>query len=512
MIRVVVLGGGVSGLASAWLLRQRFRDQGREVSVRVLEASDVPGGTMRTEVVEGYRLEWGPNGFLDSEPAMLRLVDELGIRDALFPADAASARRFLLRDGRPTLVPTSPGAFLRSPLLSIGAKAALLGEPFRPRHDGDGEESVAAFVRRRLGPEFVTRLVDPMVTGIYAGDVERLSLDAAFPRLRAIEREHGSLVRGMIARGRERRRERKRAARTAPTPGSADAASRSAGGGPAGPAGHLTSFREGMGQLVGALADGLGEAVTTGAEVLAVLPRDDGAFDVTYRVGDPDRGGMGGFVARAVTRREGEKALIADVVVSALPAEALARILAPWRPDEADVIGDVEAAPVAVVALGFDRAHVRHPLDGFGMLIPRVEGLRTLGALFTSTLFPGRAPEGKVLVRCMIGGALDRAVADEPEASLVEAVIGEMGRVLGFDAPPEMARVFRHRKGIPQYDVGHLDRVAAADRVEADVPGFYITGNSLRGIAVNACVKDATRVADRASTRVAAPSRSRSGR
>jgi oxygen-dependent protoporphyrinogen oxidase len=485
----------VTGLAAAWLIRERFRDQGRELAIRVLEADAVAGGTMRTDLVDGFRVEWGPNGFLDHEPAMLRFVDELGLRDQLLPANASSARRFLLHRGRPILLPSSPGAFFRSPLLGAGAKASLLAEPFRPRYGGSEEETVASFVRRRLGPEFVSRLVEPMVTGIFAGDVERLSLDAAFPRLRALEREHGSLLRGMVARGRELRRARRRGD---PVPS----------GGPAGPGGHLTSFREGMGQLVSTLTDSLGDALITRAPVVALLPRDDGAFEITYRVGDPGRRDLGSLFARAVARRQGERSLIADVVVSALPAGALAPLLAPWRPDEASRIAGVPVAPVAVVALGFDRAQVRHPLDGFGMLIPREEGIRTLGALWTSSLFPHRAPEGMVLLRCMIGGALDRTVADDPESSLLATVVGEMGAVLGFEGPPRMTRVYRHRKGIPQYEVGHLDRVAAADRLEAEVPGLFITGNSLRGVAVNACVKDATRVADR----VSAPARRRSRR
>jgi len=485
VIRVAVLGGGVSGLASAYCVMRALEAAGVEHHLRVYERAPGVGGTMGTDAIDGYRCEWGPNGFLDNEPATLALLETLGMTP--LRSSSLTSRRYLWKSGRMQLLPLSPPAFLGTGLLSPLAKLRVLTEVLRPARRDGVDESVADFARRRLGDAFVRTFVDPMVTGIYAGDAERLSVRAAMPKLAELEDTYGGLFRGMVARARERKRE-----------------GRATDSGAAGPGGVLHGLPLGMGELVTTLRDALGDRVVTGATVTGVFPAEDAGFEVVLRPdGAPPAGAGGGDAgdgesrdARAVSRRGREERVRADVVVSALPADSLAAFVRPWRPSAARALEGIPTAPVAVVCLGFDRDRVRHPLDGFGMLIPRDQGLRTLGVLFSSTVFEGRAPEGKVLVRAMIGGAHDPAVVREDEAVIVDAVRRELDPILGLDGTPDLTRVYVHGRGIPQYTRGHLDRVAAVDALEASTEGLFVTGNSVRGVAVNACVKDAYRVAE----------------
>jgi oxygen-dependent protoporphyrinogen oxidase len=473
MSTVAVVGGGVSGLACAYLIRRRLREAGAsDVRVRLLEASDRTGGHIRTDAVDGYRCEWGPNGFLDNEPRMLELVEMLGLGPNLVRSNDLARRRFIYRRGALHLLPASPPAFLRTGLIGPLAKARVLMEPLVPGRRNGPEESVASFGRRRLGRAFAEAFLDPMVSGIFAGDIDRLSLQAAFPRMVELERDHGGLFRAMIALQRERKREQR-------ATGDGDAAPR----GPAGPGGVLHSLEGGMETLVRTLTDALGDDVRVSTRVDTIAPLDDGVFELTV---------------------DGAT-MTADTVVLASPTPAQARWLRPWEPDVAAAFERVEAAPISVVCLGYARSSITHPLDGFGLLIPRSEGIRTLGVLFTSTLFPARAPEGHVLVRALIGGAHDPGIADLSEAETVDRVRADLAQLLGERAAPVFTRVFRHRRGIPQYNLGHPDVVVRADGAESRHPGLSLTGNWLRGISMNLCVKDAFRVADRVVSNLAAP-------
>lgn len=468
MRTIAVIGGGVSGLACAYLIDRRLREIDADARVLLLERADRTGGHIRTGGSDGYTVEWGPNGFLDNEPRMLELIDMLGLRSKLVRSNDLARRRFIRRRGALHLLPDSPPAFLRSGLLGPLAKARVLAEPLVPARRDGAEESVGAFGRRRLGRGFAEALLDPMVSGIFAGDVDRLSLPAAFPRMVELERDHGGLFRAMIALRRARR---------------ATEAGGNVTRGPAGPGGVLHSLEGGMETLVRTLAAALGDAVRTGVVVDAVMPHDDGG----YRL------------------RTGKDTLAVDAVVLAAPAPEQARWLVSWEADLAARLARVNAAPISVVGLGYARAGLAHPLDGFGLLIPRSERIRTLGVLFTSTLFPGRAPEGHVLVRALIGGAHDPEICDLSKADTLAGVRADVSRLLGERHDPVFSCVVRHRHGIPQYNLGHPEIVHAADAVEARRPGLTLTGNWLRGISMNLCVKDAFRVAERVCGQVAEP-------
>lgn len=454
-MKVAIVGGGISGLATAAALEVR----GCETVV--IEGDARAGGKVRTEVDQGFLCEWGPTGFLDREPASRALCERLGLTDRILAASPAAKDRFILRGGALMPVPTSPPAFLRSRLLSAKGRLRVASEPFRSARRDGHDESVAEFGARRIGEEAVDILLDPMVSGIFAGDVHQLSVASAFPRIVELEQKHGSLVRAMFAVGRERRR------------------SGGKGGGPGGPGGELLSFRAGMQEPVDALARRLGDRLRTGAPVEAI----------EKQVG-----------TRWAVHLAGGERIEADRLVLAIPAAGAARLLAPQDKALAELVGGIPYANIAIVLLGLRRAQVAHSLGGFGLLIPRKEGRRVLGMIWTSTLFPGRAPEGHVLIDARIGGATDPGAIELDDDALEKLVRDELGGHIGIEGPTVFRKVYRHAAGIPQYVVGHRDRLARIERELHHLPGLYLTGNAFRGVGFNDCVREAGAVADRIAT------------
>ena len=453
MKRLVVIGGGISGLAAAHAAAQRAAARApaaaRELEIVLLEKEGRVGGKARTVVVQGFTVECGPNGFLAPDPAVDRLVRAAGIEGDLLPADPAAARRFVVRGGRMRQVSAHPLRFALAGILGPSGILRLLGEPFVPgRSPEDGDESVWDFARRRLGRQAADRLVAPMVLGVFAGDAKRLSLEAAFPRLAALEAQHGSLVRGMLARRREARR----------------SAAGGAAGGPAGPGGHLTSFVAGFESLPAALARSAARAaveVRTGAPAVSVERAADGRFGV---------------------RLPGE-VLDADAVVLACEAWAAARLLEDIAPGLARRLSEIDYPAVAVAALGFAAADSHGIPRGFGVLVPRGEGYRALGVLWDSYIFPGRSPSGTVLARAMFGGAVDPEAGAADDATLLRWARDDLRRLLGVEAPPLFTHVERWQRAIPQYELGHAARVRAIEEETARQPGLFLAGNALHGIA-----------------------------
>jgi oxygen-dependent protoporphyrinogen oxidase len=452
---VLVIGGGISGLTAAWEVVRRCPG----VSIEVLEASDRVGGTAQTLVSAGLQLDTGPNGFLTNVPDTLDLVRELGASGELLAAHDHAARRYLLRREGLVALPTGPGAMLSTHLVGWRAKLRLLREPFvAPLPRGD-EESVWQFGARRVGADFADAFLAPMVLGITAGDARATSLDALFPRMRAMEQEHGSLVRALVAR--------RRASRRAPQLAGATI-------GPAGPAGSLTTFRTGgMGRLPDLLAASLGERVRPRAHVEQVTRAADGRWHVVT---------VDGSIR------------VARQLVVAVPAWEAARLLRPTSEPLADIAAAIPYADVRVVALAYQASRVGRALDGFGFLVPRGHGYRLLGCLWTSSIFPHQAPDGTVLLRCVTGGVHEPAAVAAPEQASVTDVIGELRAVLGLEGEPLRSDVFTWRRGIPQYTLGHLSRLRDAEQTERSVGALHLTGNAWRGVGVNDCVRDGRRV------------------
>jgi oxygen-dependent protoporphyrinogen oxidase len=461
--RIVVIGGGISGLAAA---RAAAEGLGGASEVLVLEKEARVGGKALTAVEGDWKVELGPAGFLAPDPAIDRLTRAAGIERELQPADEAAARRFLVRGGRMREVSAHPARFVSSGILGPLGILRVLAEPMLPgRTSGDGEgdadESVWSFARRRLGRQAADRLVAPMVLGVFAGDARRLSLPAAFPRLAELEAQHGSLVRGMIAS-----RRRARTAASVEPGGANDAASSGAApsGGPAGAGGRLTSFRDGLETLPRALAragGALGIEVRTRAAVEAVERDSDGMF---------------------LVRSAGET-IRADALVLASEAWVASRLLAALAPGLASELAKIAYPPVAVVALGFDAAAARGVPHGFGVLVPRGEGFRVLGVLWDSYIFPGRSPGGTVLMRAMLGGAVDPTAGSADEANLIAWTLADLRRLLAIQAPPTFTRVQRWEHAIPQYELGHLERVRRIEVAAARQPGLFLAGNALHGVA-----------------------------
>lgn len=455
-VDVAVVGAGVSGLVTARELLRLRPDR----SVAVLESSTRPGGTMLTDRVGGCLGEWGPNGFLTNVPQTWQLAVDLGLEKRLLPADESAELRYLWVNGGLRALPMKPPAFFTSDILSVRGRLRVLLEPFQGQGPED-DETVFSFASRRIGREAASVLVDAMVSGIYAGDPANLSLKAAFPKMRNMERKYGSLVKALIAIQREARRNKTR------------------GGGPMGPGGRLTSFDEGMEVLIHTLADGLGPRLRTGVSVTGLAPVAGG-----YRLTFAGEGGSGELRARQV--------------VLATPSFAAHSLLKEHFPRLAWPLNEIPYAGITVACLVYDRAQIRHSLHGFGFIVPRGQGPRILGCIWVGSIFPPHVSGNRVLLRVMAGGARDPEAALLSEGRTVDLVHGELDRMLGgIDGRPVETALFRHAKGIPQYVPGHPERLETLDRHLADHPGLHLVGNAYRGIGVNDCVREAQALAAR---------------
>jgi len=451
--RVVVIGGGVAGLATAYMIRTLARECGADPRITILEAQSHIGGATRTEKCDGFLCEWGPNGFLDNEPATLDLVKRLGLESRLVKASAHAAKRFIYHHGKMREVPLSPGAFLRSDILPAGAKLRMACELAIPAKRDLSDETVYDFARRRLGESFAQYMIDPMVSGIFAGNARELSLRAVFPKMVEMETEYGGLFRAMIAKQRAAKRNGK------------------VSGGPGGAAATLTTFENGMGELTDSLAAELQANIITDAYVAAVVPRGD-YYDVVTPQG----------------------AFAADSVVVACPSYAAAEIVRGISYNAAEALSAIPYAPIDVIAHGHRTEDVGHPLDGFGVLIPRGEEYRALGSLWCDAIFPNQAPSGTHLLRTMIGGAHDPSVAKLSNNEVESIAAQEHRRLFNVKREPIFHKLIRHPRGIAQYTRGHLDRVGELELLERQLPGLFLTGAAYRGVSVNGCIKDAYRV------------------
>jgi oxygen-dependent protoporphyrinogen oxidase len=450
---VVVLGAGLSGLSAAYALKATGR------SVLVLDRRAHAGGRIHSERIGGFLMEHGPTSLAGAAPAAEGLIASVGLADARTEKGAGVRHRYLVREGRVRSLPLSPVGFFSDGFFSVAGRLRFLAEPLVSRRYED--EPIAAFVCRRFGREFLDYLFDPLVGGLYSGDPERLSVAALLPHLKRLEREYGSVVLGAALR--------RLSGKSQVMPGSR----------------VLFSFRDGMGALPRALAAGLDESLLHGVRVERVRPAASGGFVVA-------------------TKRAGERLFLrARSVVVALPAYGAAAVLDGVGAEAARALATIPHPPLAVVFLGFRAEDVAHPLAGLGYLAPRVENRPVLGTIFSSTLFPGRAPKGHIALTAFVGGARQPELARLPPTEMEALVAGETHALLGVRGTPVLARTRYWMRGLPQYEMGHAAKVETVRRLESAYPGLFVTGNYLAGMSTAVCVEQALLTARRADAYLA---------
>jgi oxygen-dependent protoporphyrinogen oxidase len=449
---VVIVGGGIAGLSAAWYLQREAARQGLSLRYSLLEASERWGGKIRSERIEGVGggptiIETGPDSFLTRKPWALALARELGLDDHLQYLDARGLRTYTLLRVRlvplPTawnlLAPSQWTPFLQSPLFSLRGKARICLEPLiPPRRDG-ADESLGQFVRRRLGGEALNRAAEPLMAGVYNAPADEQSLRATFPQFATLERQYGSVIRGLRAT-----RQKSDGKNTPP----------------------FVALDGGSELLVQRLVARLTGDMRLQREVVGVVRNGNGAYDV---------------------RLDDGSQLHADALILACPAFVSARILRESVPDAAELLAGIGSSGIGSVYLGYRRGDVPHPLDGAGVVIPSSEGRRIDGMTWVSSKWPTRAPQDLALLRVYFGGPATRDTLGLDDAALLALVREELDTILGVHAAPLFQRVFRVRDGYPRYTVGHLERVAAIER--ALPAGLYVTGASYRGVGVPDCVR-----------------------
>lgn len=470
--RVIVIGGGLTGLAAAHRLVARSASLRRPLEVRLLESKDRLGGAIWTERRDGFLLEGGADSFITNKPAGVELCREIGLDDQLIGTNLTRRRSFVVRSGR--LLPVPDGfvmmapsrlvPILTSPILSWRAKLRIILERFVPRKTDDGDESLGSFAKRRLGREVFDRLVQPLVGGIYTADPNELSLAATLPQFAAMEREHGSLTRAARRQTRDERT------------------------GSGARYGLFASLRDGMDTLPRTLAAALpGGVVQTNASVRRIVrPDPAGLWRVEPSEGPP---------------------LEAAAVLLATEAHASARLVDGFDPELSLQLRSIPYASSIVANVGFRRDAIAHPLDGFGAVIPSIEGRSILAVSFSSVKFPGRAPADSVLLRVFVGGAIQPHLYDLDDAAIEAIILRELAELLGTSGTPRFVDIARHSRGMPQYTMGHLERVAAIRVRQARHTGLGLAGNAFGGVGIPDCIRSAHEQADAILAGLAAAAR-----
>lgn len=446
-MKIGIIGGGITGLTAAWALTKAHHE------VKVFEAGKEPGGVMQTHHEDGWLVETGPNTVMARSPKIGRLIYGLGLEDEWMFADDTANKRYIVRNAKTVPLPMGVGSFLSTDLFSLKAKLRLLREPFISAWDNREEENLAHFVRRRLGDEFLDYAINPFVAGVYAGSPDSLSVKHAFPKLYELEQRYGSLIKGQIFGARERKKREETEKTKA----------------------RLFTFKNGLQALPQRMAEQLGASVEYGAEVKRISGNEG-----SWKIDTGDKS-FSDF----------------DAVICTVPLHQLDSIRFETRgTEQLDVLGDLYYPPVSVVATGFKRDQVEHPLDGFGMLIPEAEGRSMLGTLFTSSLFPGRAPEGHVLLTTFVGGSRQPEMAKRSTEDLYPFIENDLQDLLGVQGKP----VFLHHRqwphAIPQYQVGYGKYLRAMKQFEEANPGFRFAGNFRGGISVSDCLTNALELVD----------------
>ena len=456
MNRIVVIGGGISGLAAA----HRVLEVDKEARVTVLEASDRMGGTIQTEQRDGFLLERGPDSFISEKPHAIELAKRLGLESQLIQTNEEYRRSFIVRDARlravpegfQLMAPSRMWPFITSDIFSLAGKMRMAADLLLPRKNGNGssDESLASFVRRRLGEEALARMAQPMVGGIYTADPETLSLRATLPRFLDMEQKHRSLILAMLRQGR---------AQKTGTSGARYSL--------------FLSFDQGMQVLIDPLT-----RINADFRVKTKVQRV--TLDHGWRI----------------TTDQGEE-LEADAVCLAVPAYVAASLLSDVNERLAQKLRQIKYASTATINFGYTRAAIAHPLNGFGFVVPFIEKRSLIACTFSSVKFSGRAPEGHVLLRAFAGGALQPEIFALDEAEMAKRVEADLRELLGIREAPRFIEVAKWERSMPQYEVGHLERVSEIEKLVSEMPGLALGGNAYRGAGIPDCIRSGEAAAER---------------
>ena len=450
--KIVVLGAGVSGLTTAWLLQKKGFD------VTVLEKNKEAGGAMESVLEDGYMFDRGPNSGLETVPVIKEVVDEIGLTNEMVYANELGNKRYILRDGELHALPMSPPAFIKTKLFSAKAKLRLFAEPFISRSNDGYYQSIAQFVKRRLGQEFLDYAINPFVAGVYAGNPEDLSVASAFPKLYELEEKYGGLIIGTIRSISERKKRKEQSKQNA----------------------KMFSFVNGMQSLPKAIAKKLGERVVPFAEIKSIK-KNEKRFSVSYH--------NAGF----------DKKIECDLLLSTLPAYVTSSLFKDIDGDLANHLDAVYHPPVMVLYLGYKKEDVGRPLDGFGFLIPAKEKKSFLGAIWSSVLFPKRAPEEAAAFTLFIGGSRNADIFKLDKEIILKTVIEEFQSIMKIKTEPVHKSYRYWNKAIPQYNLGYIEHEKYFDEFEQNNPGIFLSGNYRGGISVGDCFKNAELVAEKIS-------------
>ncbi|KJR42378.1 protoporphyrinogen oxidase [Candidatus Magnetoovum chiemensis] len=446
-MKIIIVGAGISGLSLAYILLKKIPS----VQINILEQSSKAGGKISTDKEEGFLLESSVNGFLDNKPETLDLIAMLGI-NPMRSSDKAK-KRYIYTKGKLSRVPESFGAFVKSDILSLSGKLRLALEPFIRRTAKD-DETLAEFATRRLGKEAYETMIDPMATGIYAGDSNTLSLKSCFPKIENLEKTYGSLIKGMIKKKIENRKTGVKVT--------------------AGPGGTLTSFSSGMQTLIDSLSAYLGKSIKCSHKAQSLDKSNDNKY---------------------ILHLENSLPLEADVIIFSTPSYSTAKILNAFDKPLSKALDTINFPPVTVCCTGFKEDALKKHFDGFGFLIPRKEKRKILGTLSDSNTFSYRAPEHHTLLRTMIGGACASNLAMQEDNKIKETVLTELDDIIGIKTDPVLFKIYRHEKAIPQYNKGHSELLKNINILLEKHQGLYLHGNSFGGISLNDCAANSFKLA-----------------
>ena len=468
MKRVVIIGGGIAGLSAAYSLREHQKD-GAAFEILILERKAAVGGNIKTEKVDGFIVEGGPDCFLSEKPWAMELCRRIGMEDRFLSTNDSKRKTFVLSGGKLhelpegviLMVPTKILPLVTSTLISFRGKLRMAMEMFIPRKKTPGDESLGQFVRRRLGKEALDKIAEPLVAGVHAGDPETMSIRSSFPKFVQLEEEHGSLIRGMV--------KKMATMRKAPRPASAKK--------------KVTMFMT--------LSGGLTEMI----ETLVTLLKKSGNTEIRTGVDVTGVEKKGEYYEVSIY---GAPSIKADSVIIAVPAYAASTLLKGLDPWISERLSTIPYVSTATVSNAFKKKDVAHPLNGFGFVVPKTENRKIMAATWTSVKFSGRAPENSILIRCFVGGSKNTELVDMSDADMVKMVRAELKDIMSIDAEPVLTRVFKWKNSMPQYTIGHDERIASMEEKLAKYHGLYLAGSAYHGIGIADSVRFSEVVAKKA--------------